>query len=154
MGLLILSLGHTPLPSADYHNIRHHDGPGEVCPYHDHLLAWHPDAKVAEDVAVLHWHWFLPLPGGSNAPDGRSGILSRVPDWSSLTWTDNPQVAPESRVRFVGRAMVDDPTLASLPIMVAVPLVQVRAGPRSSHTFSATFAPRVRLTSLLQRWVC
>ena len=58
--LLILSMVHTPLPQPDFHNIRHHDGQGEVCEHHDHLLRWHPGATVASDVAVLHWHWFLP----------------------------------------------------------------------------------------------
>src|SRR3954452_18321557 len=57
---LILSLVHAPLPQPDFHNIRHHDGPGEVCDHHDHLLRWHPGAGVARDVAILHWHWFLP----------------------------------------------------------------------------------------------
>ena len=56
---VILSLVHTPLPQPDFHNIRHHDGPGEICTFHDHLLRWHPDAGLADDVAVLHWHWFF-----------------------------------------------------------------------------------------------
>src|SRR5438067_12993039 len=58
--ITILGLVHAPLPQPDFHNIRHHDGPGEVCEHHDHLLRWHPGAGIADDVAVLHWHWFLP----------------------------------------------------------------------------------------------
>ena len=48
-------------PRPTIHNIRHHDAPGEVCPYHDHLLRWHPWADSDDDVALLHWHWFVPL---------------------------------------------------------------------------------------------
>ena len=61
-GVVLLALGlfRVPLPQADFHNIRHHDGTGEVCPHHDHLLRWHPKASQNEDVAMLHWHWFVP----------------------------------------------------------------------------------------------
>ena len=58
--LLIPGLLRIPLPQVDYHNIRHHDGAGEFCPYHDHLLRWHPTASQNEDVAMLHWHWLVP----------------------------------------------------------------------------------------------
>ena len=61
IGILILSLVHVPLPQADYHNIRHHDAPGEICGYHDHLLRWHPSADHDDDVTMLHWHWFVPI---------------------------------------------------------------------------------------------
>ena len=60
-GIVILSVIHVPLPQADYHNVRHHDGSGEVCEHHDHLLRWHPSADSNADLALLHWHWFLPL---------------------------------------------------------------------------------------------
>ena len=76
ISLLILSLVHTPLPQPDFHNIRHHDGPGEVCEHHDHLLRWHPGAGVARDVAVLHWHWFLPADPGTDPPAEGSGRRS------------------------------------------------------------------------------
>ena len=59
--MLILSVVHVPLPQADYHNIRHHDAPGEICVYHDHLLRWHPSADLDDDVTMLHWHWFVPV---------------------------------------------------------------------------------------------
>jgi hypothetical protein len=59
IALLILGLVPIPLPQIDFHNIRHHDGPGEVCEFHDHLLVWHPDAGLSEDVAVWHCHWLL-----------------------------------------------------------------------------------------------
>ena len=61
IGIVILSVIHIPLPQADYHNVRHHDGPGEVCVHHDHLLRWHPRAHVNADLTLLHWHWFLPM---------------------------------------------------------------------------------------------
>ncbi len=61
IGIVILSVIHVPLPQADYHNVRHHDGPGEVCDHHDHLLRWHPSADSNADLTLLHWHWFLPL---------------------------------------------------------------------------------------------
>jgi hypothetical protein len=154
MGLLVASLVHTPMPWADFHNIRHHDGPGEVCRFHDHLLTWHPDARLADDVAVLHWHWYVPTPAGTRGMNDPVGIQARVPDWSGLTWTDAPQVAPESRVRFIGRALDETIAMAAMPAAAANSLIQVRAGPRSPHAFSATFAPRVSLALLLQRWIC
>ena len=48
LGILfvILSLVHAPLPEPDFHNIRHHDRPGEVCDHHDHLLRWHPRRRL------------------------------------------------------------------------------------------------------------
>jgi hypothetical protein len=58
---VILSLIHVPLPQADFHNVRHHDAPGEVCLHHDHLLRWHPSADSDADLSLLHWHWFLPV---------------------------------------------------------------------------------------------
>jgi hypothetical protein len=61
IGIVILSVIHVPLPQADYHNVRHHDGYGEVCVHHDHLLRWHPSADSNADLTLLHWHWFLPL---------------------------------------------------------------------------------------------
>ena len=55
IGVVILSVIHVPLPQADYHNVRHHDGPGEICDHHDHLLRWHPSADIGcrPDVAAL-----------------------------------------------------------------------------------------------------
>ncbi|WP_337173352.1 hypothetical protein [Paludisphaera sp.] len=66
--LLIPGLLHVPLPRADFHVIRHHHGPGEVCPKHDHLLRWHPLAGEGDEVAVLHWHWLLPRSAGEADP--------------------------------------------------------------------------------------
>lgn len=65
--LMIPGLLQVPLPQVDFHVIRHHHGAGEVCPKHDHLLRWHPQAAEGEDVAVLHWHWLLPRSEDANA---------------------------------------------------------------------------------------
>jgi hypothetical protein len=156
IGLLVLSMMHTPLPKADYHNIRHHDQPGEFCPYHDHLLLWHPDADRAADVAVLHWHWVLPLPGGPDPSAPRDGpsVHGRVPDWSGLTWDEGPSLAPDTQGRFLSRAEPGATAVTSLPLASAPIAGLTRAGPRSIHAFGATFAPRIARASLLQRWNC
>lgn len=155
ISMLILSLGHTPLPKADYHNIRHHDGPGEACPLHKHLLRWHPNAGQADDVAVLHWHWFLPMPG---TPDTAAGdtpaVNAAAPDWSGLSWDDAPPYAPEARSRFVGRPAIELSTRPLPTVALDLPHRCARDGPPCFRTFSATFAPHVSLSPLLQRWLC
>ena len=50
--LLSLSLVHTPLPQPDFHEVRHHDAPGEVCEHHDHLLRWHPGSSASSPRGV------------------------------------------------------------------------------------------------------
>jgi hypothetical protein len=156
IGLLVLSLVHTPLPKADFHNIRHHDGPGQVCRYHDHLLRWHPEAFGAQDVAVLHWHWFLPVPGGAQPVSGAGGPVahSQLPDWSGLAWDQTPQLAPEARARFIARAAPIRPLSCLVQGLAMVDALSVRAGPHPVHSFGATFARRVSSTSLLNRWTC
>src|ERR1044071_7654357 len=97
IAFLILSLVHTPLPQPDFHNIRHHDAPGQVCEHHDHLLRWHPGAGTADDVAMLHWPWFLPSSDASNPAtegDGQA-IHAYVPDGFDATWDEGPQVVPD-----------------------------------------------------------
>jgi hypothetical protein len=156
IGLLILSLGHTPLPKADYHNIRHHDGPGQVCRLHEHLLLWHPNAGLADDVAILHWHWFLPMAGGpgSNTDSQSPALHGCVPDWSGLTWENVPQLATDARPRFIGRLALG-PAEMNLPAFdVAMETVSGQPDLPLVHAFSATFAPRIPLSALLQRWVC
>jgi len=106
ISLLIASVVRVPLPQADYHNIRHHDAPGELCLFHDHLLRWHPSAASDEDVALLHWHWFVPLaePGDPNPPDGddhRGPVLhAHFSDWPEPDWLDEPVISPNVRGRF------------------------------------------------------
>src|SRR5207248_8611311 len=113
IGMLILSAIHIPLPQADYHNIRHHDAPGEICPFHDHLLRWHPAAASDADVALLHWHWFVPLvqpgayqPGADDdehrLPGSGPALHAHVGDWPEPDWTGQPVIRPERRGRFLG----------------------------------------------------
>jgi hypothetical protein len=156
IGLLILSLIHTPLPQADFHNIRHHDGPGEVCEHHDHLLRWHPGATSADDVAVLHWHWFLPQAGNPDpAPVGAGpAVHAHVADWLAPTWESGPRILPDHSSRLLGRLASCTLTalLPGLPAEAPHPILHGQ--PRRALAFCATFAPRAPLNSLLQRWVC
>jgi hypothetical protein len=99
------------LPQADYHNIRHHDSPGEICLYHDHLLRWHPSANSDADVALLHWHWFVPLvePGANNpdtgeghrAPGSGPALHAHLGDWPEPNWTGEPVIRPDGRGRLL-----------------------------------------------------
>src|SRR4051812_5129590 len=156
IAFLIFSLVHTPLPQPDFHNIRHHDAPGEVCEHHDHLLRWHPGASGAEDVALLHWHWFWPTPDGSGpSPEGEGrAVHAHVADWFASTWEDAPRVVPDDHSRLVARpdswSSSPIPT-DSLAGASDAPALLDRSRPL---TFGATFAPRASLTSRLHRWVC
>jgi hypothetical protein len=153
--ILILGLAHTPLPQADFHNIRHHDGAGEVCEHHDHLLRWHPGAGRAEDVAVLHWHWFLPGAGPTDTPPSTPkgpALHAHVVDWQASTWEEGPPISADT----TSRGAVPEPPpgltglVATAPRVSAVPAVPRR----SEHSFGATFAPTASLACLLQRWHC
>lgn len=152
--LLILSLMHTPLPQPDFHNIRHHDGAGELCEHHDHLLRWHPGAGLAEDVAVLHWHWFVPTSEPAETPSHDGPALhAHVSDWFASSWDTAPRVVPDSSSRLIVRPPLHllstaPADLAGLGWALALP---ARPGPSRPHTSGATAAP---LNSLLQRWVC
>jgi hypothetical protein len=95
------------LPQADYHNIRHHHGAGEMCPHHDHLLRWHPTASQNEDVAVLHWHWLAPqsvtstspADGGQDdhAPAAPPALHAYLPDCLEPDWQAEPVIRSEGR---------------------------------------------------------
>ncbi len=111
IGFLILSTIHVPLPQADYHNVRHHDKPGEICPYHDHLLRWHPQADSDDDVALLHWHWFVPLMDPSSrqsgvddeqhSPNPGPSLHAHLGDWPEPDWSGPPVIQPDSRGRLL-----------------------------------------------------
>jgi hypothetical protein len=152
---LILGLVHAPLPQPDYHNIRHHDGAGEVCEHHDHLLLWHPGAGQADDVAILHWHWFLPATDPFDLqPEGSGPALhAHVVDWQAATWENGPNLsaAPPARGTL---ALTPAPGLTSLPLPLLATTPQVAPGWRPARTFSATFAPTAPLACLFQRWDC
>jgi hypothetical protein len=154
---LILSLVHTPLPQPDFHNIRHHDGPGEVCEHHDHLLRWHPGAGCAADVAVLHWHWFLPSSEPLDQAPGAAGpsAHAHVVDWQASSWNERPLVSADAR----STSRIAAPsTVSPGPVVLNLPPCSVASNgpPRPSRvrSFGATFAPITPLACLLQRWVC
>jgi len=152
------SLVHTPLPQPDFHNIRHHDAPGEVCEFHDHLLRWHPGAGVASDVSVLHWHWFLPseLEPGGNLARGVPAIHAHAPDLQIATWDVAPQIAPGSLTssRLIPRpdpSMIEFLIAPSATVFLAV---RHTPGMPSGLASRASLAPRGGLFALHQRWDC
>lgn len=138
IGLLITSVVHVPLPQADFHNVRHHDSPGEACPYHEHLLRWHPRADRAADVAFLHWHWFVPLeemggvadPRGADHGAGQGAAIHAQAGFSStFVWcfdpacqaADESRLAPEPALTLAGLDLAPVGRAASLPIPPARP---------------------------------
>ena len=156
--LLILSLVHAPWPQADFHNVRHQDAPGQVCEHHDHLLRWHPDAGQAEDVAILHWHWFLPVVGPGRA--GPLGPRPGAPRPRRRLGRDHARLRAGGRARPLVPAA--RPALRPAPCSPAsralrpagrrrmAPGPLDRAGPRLRRHL----APGISLASWLQRWSC
>lgn len=158
VALLILSLAHTPLPQPDFHNIRHHHGKGQVCAHHDHLLRWHPGATAADDVAVLHWHWFLPgTPGSDPSPVGPGlAVHAHAPAWQSPDWDGGPRVVASSAPVRTAARPAPCPS-DHLPLAVPGPALLgfvAPSGTRPPLAFSATFAPGISLTSRFHRWTC
>jgi hypothetical protein len=164
IAMLILSAIHIPLPQADYHNIRHHDAPGEICPYHDHLLQWHPSADRADDVALLHWHWFVPLvqpgaapPGGDDehrAPGSGPAVHAHLGDWPAPDWRSDPVIRPETRGRFL-KHLALGLCRAGLG-SISGSLADADPGPPPSAADPATEPAGVRAAriALFQRWNC
>lgn len=155
ISLLILSLVHTPWPRADFHNVRHHDGPGQVCEFHDHLLRWHPNSGLAEDVAILHWHWVAP---STNPDDGkhsgdRPTIHAHADGWEAMAPDVSPLVVPDTASR---RFLPMIACLLSIDIEHPGNLIRLRSGTGLAppNGFGATFAPGVSLSAWLQRWSC
>jgi hypothetical protein len=153
---LIFSLVHTPLPQPDFHNIRHHDAPGEVCEHHDHLLRWHPGAGVAQDVAILHWHWFLPTsePSDTPLPDDRPALHAHVFDGFASTCEDAPRIVPDTHSQLIARTATTAHAAVSLDLLPAISRAPGSPGRCRQEAPGATAAPCARLTTLLQRWVC
>ena len=140
IGLLILGMLHVPLPQPDYHNVRHHDAPGEVCGYHDHLLRWHPDAAQGGDFAILHWHWFLPDSGPVDAGDG-AAIHAHVVGWDAPTVEAGPPVMTREAGRFL-----DVPAMPLGQLIAILPVVDDRTtlgetGRPGVHAFGAALRP-------------
>lgn len=157
VSLLILALLPTPWPRVEFHNVRHHDAPGQVCEYHDHLLRWHPDARGAADVAVLHWHWAWPEPGTPDA--GHDGDGPRLhahlgPDAPPAADPGVAAVADTSSRASVVAPPLDTPLPAWATLILAPdsPLFRPR-GP-SGPIPGASFSPRASLTARLHRWTC
>jgi hypothetical protein len=163
IAMVILSVVHVPIPQVDYHNIRHHDAPGETCLLHDHLLKWHPLADFDDDVTLLHWHWFVPLvePGHHHQlPEGDHPRPGSGPAFhahlgdglQAEDWRGEPGMQPDSRGRLLERI-----TLSSSAPCPGLLLDQV-SDPEPNRLSGCTFGPadglRAARTALFQRWNC
>jgi len=158
--LLIASVIRVPLPQADYHNIRHHDAPGEICPFPDHLVGCHPSAAIDADVALLHWHWFVPL-AESDDPNHRDGHERQGPflhahfsDWPEPDWLDHAVISPDVRGRFAGDLTI---RLAGAEgAYLAGHFAPTCSGPNLVSVLSDGAADGLRAgrIAFLQRWNC
>jgi hypothetical protein len=164
ISLLILSAVHVPLPQADYHNIRHHDSPGEICVYHDHLLRWHPSAASDDDVTMLHWHWFVPLlvPGDrqqqtddeQHHPGSGPALHAHLGDWPEPDWRGEPTIRPDSRGR-----LLEHLTLGLSSTGLCAPSAQLAPidpdpGSLSARPPGDPTGLRASRSALFQRWNC
>ena len=156
ISLLILSLVHAPWPQADFHNVRHHDRPGQICEYHDHLLRWHPDAGQADDIAILHWHWILPISGPIESGHSGNGpaLHAYVSGWDATSPDPGPPITLDSSSRPIDPVPPSPLALGAAPFTMPVDRPGLREGLGSLRSFGATFAPRISLASILQRWSC
>jgi hypothetical protein len=164
IGILILSLVHVPLPQADYHNIRHHDEPGEVCVYHHHLLRWHPSADSDDDVTMLHWHWFVPVvefgdhhqrPGGDHHdPASGPSLHAHVGDWPAPDWQGDPVIRPDSRGRLLDRLVLGQADVSIAYFSDAFAPLDAQSGRFSSCAHNPPGAVRASRSALFQRWNC
>ncbi len=160
--MVIPGMLHVPLPQADFHNIRHHHGAGEICPHHDHLLRWHPTASQDEDVSVVHWHWIIPRTGESSDGSG-NGDPGTPPrpilhayhlDCLEPEWTGDPVIGPDHRGRLSKEISVTQstPDLAYFFHLVGPADSPACAG--SGHEPITARKPRAGLLALSQRWNC
>lgn len=164
IGILILSSIRVPLPQADYHNVRHHDAPGEVCVYHDHLLRWHPSADSAADVAMLHWHWFAPIvePGadrrGSSdeprAPGSGPALHAHLGDWPAPDWTGTAMVRPDARGRFLDLLTLGQDGTGSLHPSDRIAHIDPGLHILNAWLTDGATGPRGEILRLLPRWNC
>jgi hypothetical protein len=164
IGILILSVVHVPLPQADYHNIRHHDLPGEICGYHDHLLRWHPSADLDDDVSLLHWHWFVPIvefgdhhqraDDDQHRPGSGPSVHAQLGDWPGPEWRGQPVVRPDSRGRLLDHLVLglSDASLAHSADQLM--LLGPHRARFSALDRSGAGGLRASRTALLQRWNC
>jgi hypothetical protein len=164
IGLLIAGVVRVPLPQADYHNIRHHDAPGEICLYHDHLLRWHPTARSNDDIALLHWHWLMPLAELGDLGQGRAedepgnapgpALYAHLSDLPEPDWLDRPAISSDVRGRF------SKDLATSLTTSVCADCASYCSARLSAHQFLLAFdrpppaGMRAERIPLLQRWNC
>ncbi len=152
IALLIFGLIPVPLPQLDFHNVRHHDGVGEFCEFHDHLLVWHPDAGLAEDVAVWHCHWVLAslnLTDMGPAGDGPA-VHAHIPDPPPVACCDAPRVASAADSVSVGWF-----ASWSSAVLTTPPFLEGFApAPTPSPPAASSLGHHVSLTLLLQRLAC
>jgi hypothetical protein len=164
IGMAVLSVVHVPLPQADYHNIRHHDAPGEICVYHDHLLRWHPTADQDDDVSMLHWHWFVPLvaPGSQHQSAGdeqhsaRPGpaLHAHFGDWPAPDWHAQPSVRPDSRGRLIDQVLLGRFDASRGDLLNQPSPLDFRSRRFSPRTDNAADGLRAPRTVLFQQWNC
>ena len=165
IAILILSLLHVPLPQADYHNIRHHDSPGEICGYHDHLLRWHPSANHDADVTMLHWHWFVPIvefgnpderpdDDGNHHPGQGPSVHAQLGDWPAPDWHGEPVIGPDSHGRLLDRLTLSQSDASQAALLEIVAPLDSRSGRLSSRTDDPTGTLRAQRAALFQRWNC
>jgi hypothetical protein len=162
IGVLILSTIHIPLPLADYHNIRHHDGPGEICLHHNHLLRWHPSAGTNEDVSLLHWHWFLPLvePGAhrpgtdEERPGPGPAMHAHLGDWPEPDWSGPPVIRPDGPGRFLENLALGLSGSCSGYLSAHLALLNPESGLFSTGRPDDVGDVRAARLALFQRWNC
>ena len=162
--MLLPGLIRVPLPQADFHNIRHHHGVGEVCPYHDHLLRWHPTASQDADVAVVHWHWIIPRTGetsdnsgsGQDDPGAPPRPLLRAYHLDCLEpdWTGDPVIGPDHRGRLPQDTFPSQLILHLAHDSHLIGLAASRAWAGPGFESGTPGKPRAGLLGLFQRWNC
>jgi hypothetical protein len=163
IGFVVLSVVHVPLPQADYHNVRHHDGPGEICIHHDHLLRWHPSASTSDDLTLLHWHWFLPLVEPANPHEGADDDHHRPGSGPALhahvgdglapdDWRGEPVIEPANSWRLIDQIVLDLSAVSADRLPVAFS----RGAPPGVSLGWANLAGQMRAqrTAFFQRWNC
>ena len=164
IGVLILSLVHVPLPQADYHNIRHHDAPGEICGYHDHLLRWHPAADRNADVTMLHWHWFVPIvefgdhhdqpDDEHNRPTPGPSVHAQLGDWPAPDWQGEPVIHPDRQGQLLDHLTLGQSDTSHSALADAATLLDLRLGRFWSCTDPVAGVLCAERGALLQRWNC
>ncbi|WP_422927761.1 hypothetical protein [Singulisphaera sp. PoT] len=158
--LAILSVSHVPLPVADFHDLQHNHGQGQICSLHNHLLLWHASDE-GPGRPVFHVHWVLlskpAFVSGARGPvfhaDSPNPFDHKLSD-------DLPKLAAEASRR--------SPVERHLPSLLADVLSWLDASetlqglpgaPRTGRgtclrNFGATFPAHHSGPSRLQRWIC